>query len=297
MKMVTFSRACGSFFFATVLLAGCSSTDETAGSHTAGRGYDMGNGIASFYDDHGNLTAYGESFDAGALTAAMVDVSMRDARICVTNLNNKRKVEVRINDRGPWGTGAIIDLSTRAMSDLGGIEAGRIRVNLYVLGQGETCGYRAPSPEEIAKLCARKFSQSIEGSGSEAVLNISADIACPATKAVVTFSGTSLPSTTLQGVVKESNANKTIYARVRLADLQKTGYTTATVSLGKNATTFYTHKQSLSLPELREAAPGATGTPGLPPIPPPVEPPPPLPQGTMTYPPLTAPPPASPSNT
>lgn len=117
MKMGTFSGACGSFFFATVLLAGCSSTDETAGSHTAGRGYD---GIASYYDDHGKVTAYGETFDSGALTAAMVDVSMRDARICVTNLSNKRKVEVRINDRGPWGTGAIIDLSTRAMSDLGG---------------------------------------------------------------------------------------------------------------------------------------------------------------------------------
>src|SRR5262249_17578782 len=68
-------------------------------------------------------TASGERFDMYALTAAHKTLPM-NARVRVVNLKNGRSVVVRINDRGPYSRGRIIDVSKAAARELGGIGAG-----------------------------------------------------------------------------------------------------------------------------------------------------------------------------
>lgn len=72
-------------------------------------------GEASWYGKryHGRTTANGERFDMNALTAAHKHLPF-GTMVRVTNLNNKRSLVVRINDRGPYVRGRIIDLSRRA---------------------------------------------------------------------------------------------------------------------------------------------------------------------------------------
>ena len=76
-------------------------------------------GIASWYGDRhqGRLTASGEVFDENLLTAAHRTLPLETwAR--VTNLENGRSVEVKVNDRGPYIDGRVIDLSARAAAEL-----------------------------------------------------------------------------------------------------------------------------------------------------------------------------------
>ena len=91
-------------------------------------------GVASYYGDgfHGNLTANGETFDMYALTCAHLTLPF-DTVIRVINLDNDREVTVRVNDRGPYVGGRIIDLSTGAAEELGMLEAGIANVLLRVL--------------------------------------------------------------------------------------------------------------------------------------------------------------------
>ncbi len=91
-------------------------------------------GVASYYGDgfHGNLTANGETFDMYALTCAHLTLPF-DTVIRVINLDNDREVTVRVNDRGPYVGGRIIDLSTGAAEELGILEAGIANVLLRVL--------------------------------------------------------------------------------------------------------------------------------------------------------------------
>ena len=73
-------------------------------------------GIASIYKDH--RTASGEHFRASALAAAHRTWRM-GTRVRVTNLGNGRTVIVRINDRGPYIRGRVIDLTPAAASEIG----------------------------------------------------------------------------------------------------------------------------------------------------------------------------------
>lgn len=77
-------------------------------------------GIASWYgkDFHGKQTANGELFDMGAITAAHPTLPM-PSLVYVTNLANGRTLLVRVNDRGPYKPGRIIDLSRQSASLLG----------------------------------------------------------------------------------------------------------------------------------------------------------------------------------
>ncbi|NOJ92614.1 septal ring lytic transglycosylase RlpA family protein [Corallococcus coralloides] len=92
----------------------------------------LGEGIASFYGPglHGRPTASGEKFNQNALTAAH-----RTARfgscVKVMNMENGREVEVRVNDRGPFVDGRIIDVSKAAAKHLGMLDKGLARVRLY----------------------------------------------------------------------------------------------------------------------------------------------------------------------
>ena len=91
-------------------------------------------GKASWYgkEQNGHATASGERFNMNALTAAHRTLHM-NSRVRVTNLRNGRSVVVRINDRGPYSHGRIIDVSLAAAKQLQMIEAGIVPVRLEVL--------------------------------------------------------------------------------------------------------------------------------------------------------------------
>ncbi len=91
-------------------------------------------GIASWYGPgfHGNRTANGEIYDQYELTAAHPSLPL-GTRAMVTNLDNGRSVEVRINDRGPFVAGRAIDLSYAAARAIGMVGPGTARVRVEAL--------------------------------------------------------------------------------------------------------------------------------------------------------------------
>src|SRR5499427_5247287 len=93
-------------------------------------------GVASWYGPgfHGNRTANGEIYDQFELTAAHRTLPL-GTRAMVTDLDNGRSVEVRINDRGPFVDGRVIDLSYAAARTIGMIGPGTSRVRIDVLGK------------------------------------------------------------------------------------------------------------------------------------------------------------------
>ncbi|MDO8606302.1 MAG: septal ring lytic transglycosylase RlpA family protein [Phaeospirillum sp.] len=93
-------------------------------------------GIASWYGPnfHAKLTANGEVFDQNTVTAAHKTLQMPSiARI--TNLENGRSIIVRINDRGPFVNGRILDLSRRSAQLLGMERQGTAKVRVQVLSE------------------------------------------------------------------------------------------------------------------------------------------------------------------
>src|SRR5216684_3822408 len=91
-------------------------------------------GIASWYGEafHGKDTANGESFDLNAITAAHRTLPMPTI-VQVTNLENGRSIQVRVNDRGPYARGRIIDLSRRSAQLLGFEGQGTAKVRVKIL--------------------------------------------------------------------------------------------------------------------------------------------------------------------
>jgi rare lipoprotein A len=91
-------------------------------------------GIASWYGDffHGRKTANGEIYDMNALTAAHPTLPM-PTYATVTNLANNRTIVVRINDRGPYHDGRIIDVSHKAAELLGFFGHGSAAVRVRYL--------------------------------------------------------------------------------------------------------------------------------------------------------------------
>ncbi|MUL36332.1 septal ring lytic transglycosylase RlpA family protein [Gloeocapsopsis dulcis] len=93
-------------------------------------------GIASWYGPgfHGNRSASGERFNQNAMTAAHRSLPF-GTKVRVTNKRNGRSVIVRINDRGPFTGGRIIDLSAAAARVLGVLNSGTAPVQVEVLGR------------------------------------------------------------------------------------------------------------------------------------------------------------------
>lgn len=93
-------------------------------------------GSASWYgsDFHGRRTANGEIFSANAITAAHPTLPL-PSYVRVTNQDNGRSLVVRVNDRGPYVSGRIIDLSYRAASMLGYVNNGSANVKVEYVGQ------------------------------------------------------------------------------------------------------------------------------------------------------------------
>lgn len=110
------------------LLAGCASTDAVDP-----HGYDK-TGVASYYGakHHGKRTASGERFNQHGLTAAHRQLPF-GTRVKITNLNNDRSCVVRINDRGPYSRGRLIDVSREAAEQLGMLRSGTAKVRVQAL--------------------------------------------------------------------------------------------------------------------------------------------------------------------
>ncbi len=92
-------------------------------------------GLAVYYADslHGKKTASGEPYDKESLTAAHRKLPLGTI-VRVTNLRNRRSVEVRVNDRGPFSSRKrIIDLSRKAAQRLDMIRAGVIEVRIEIV--------------------------------------------------------------------------------------------------------------------------------------------------------------------
>ncbi len=92
-------------------------------------------GTASWYGAtfHGKRTANGEIFDKTRLSAAHPTLPL-PSLVEVTNLSNGRMIQVRVNDRGPFRHGRIIDLSEAAAEELGFRRQGHTRVRVRMLG-------------------------------------------------------------------------------------------------------------------------------------------------------------------
>jgi rare lipoprotein A len=88
-------------------------------------------GIASFYSDE-QQTANGEKFDPNAMTAAHRSLPF-GTKLRVTNLATGRSVTVRVNDRGPYIAGRVVDVSYSAAESLGIVGRGIAKVKLDVV--------------------------------------------------------------------------------------------------------------------------------------------------------------------
>ncbi len=142
-------------------LAGCGSQPHTGTYHSGGNHYVAGHpmyrvgepyeikgvwyypavdynydktGIASWYGEqfHGRYTANGEIFDLNQLTAAHTTLPMPSI-VEVTNLQNGRSLQLRVNDRGPFVDGRLIDVSRRAAQLLGFETKGTTPVRVRIL--------------------------------------------------------------------------------------------------------------------------------------------------------------------
>jgi rare lipoprotein A len=104
-------------------------------------------GIASWYGEafHGKYTANGEVFDLNAVTAAHKTLPMPSI-VEVTNLENGRRIQVRVNDRGPFIRGRVIDLSRRSAQLLGFEPQGTAKVRVRIL---------VPESIQVAALAGR----------------------------------------------------------------------------------------------------------------------------------------------
>jgi len=118
----------------TATLAGCATARGPVSRRPAPPPGTVETGEASWYGERhqGRRTANGEPYDMYGLTAAHPALPL-GTKVLVTNLQNGRSVEVRVNDRGPTVSGRIIDLSYAAARRLGAIAAGTIPVSIRVL--------------------------------------------------------------------------------------------------------------------------------------------------------------------
>lgn len=93
-------------------------------------------GIASWYGPgfHGRRTSNGEIYDKHAMTAAHKTLPM-NTMLLVKNIDNGKKTVVRINDRGPFVRGRVIDLSYKAAQIIGAIKKGTARVQIIALAE------------------------------------------------------------------------------------------------------------------------------------------------------------------
>lgn len=120
------------YLFIILLQISCSSIGQNRPDQKLGGYREFGK--ASYYamKYQSSTTASGERFNQNALTAAHKKLPF-GTRVLVTNVKNGKSVEVRINDRGPFVEGRIIDLSRSAFSNIGDLNLGVIDVEIKII--------------------------------------------------------------------------------------------------------------------------------------------------------------------
>jgi rare lipoprotein A len=95
-------------------------------------------GVASWYgeDFHGKRTANGETFDMNSFSAAHPSLPL-PSNVRITNLGNHRSVVVRVNDRGPFVSGRVIDVSAKTAKALGFYDDGLSKVKVEYVGRAQ----------------------------------------------------------------------------------------------------------------------------------------------------------------
>jgi rare lipoprotein A len=99
-------------------------------------------GVSSWYGEEfdGKQTSNGEIFDKNKMSAAHKDFPL-GTWLRVTNLKNNRTIIVKVNDRGPFIEGRILDLSKKAADELGFLIEGLAKVRIEVLRWGTDINY------------------------------------------------------------------------------------------------------------------------------------------------------------
>lgn len=133
------------FILGVLVLSGCRSQRDIASS-----GQVFERGEASWYGPgfHGNATANGERYDQEELTAAHRTLPF-DTVVRVRNLSNNKYVDVRINDRGPYARGRVIDLSRAAARKIDMINAGVAPVEITIVSSVTPVSRAATAREEF----------------------------------------------------------------------------------------------------------------------------------------------------
>lgn len=126
------------------MLTGCSSTLTTGSPKTItySKSHDLV-GQASWYGKrfHGKLTASGEKYNMRAYTAAHKTLPFGTV-VRVVNTANNKSVDVKINDRGPFLRGRVIDLSQKAFEQIGNTSKGVVPVRIEILDDSNTFRYK-----------------------------------------------------------------------------------------------------------------------------------------------------------
>ena len=119
------------FFLCLVLLIGACRSKKISSSIPGEGKIETETGIASYYADefNGRKTANGEIFNQSKLTAAHKKIAF-GTNVKVTNLSNNKSVVVKVNDRGPFVSGRIIDLSKAAAKQIDLIAPGIAKVKI-----------------------------------------------------------------------------------------------------------------------------------------------------------------------
>jgi rare lipoprotein A len=162
------------------------SSASGAGGYKVGNPYQIGDswyypheqpdydetGIASWYGPtfYGKQTASGELFDGDGLTAAHRTLPM-PVNVRVTNLDNGKSLVVRVNDRGPFAKGRIIDVSKHAAELLGFYAKGTARVRVTYLGRGGLPGGE-PARDDTAPVLAKALPPVPAGRIETAILQV-----------------------------------------------------------------------------------------------------------------------------
>jgi rare lipoprotein A len=134
-------------------------------------------GVASWYGPGfvGHPTASGETYDQNAMTAAHKTLPL-PTLVRVTNLENGRQIQLRINDRGPFVNDRIIDLSRRAAQLLGVEQQGTAKVRVQVMAEESRAlalsagaGEEAQGPQPSAAPTTKVTTEALPGSTKPAV--------------------------------------------------------------------------------------------------------------------------------
>lgn len=205
-------------------------------------------GIASWYGPnfHGKDTANGERYDMNALTAAHRTLPLPSI-VRVTNLENGRSIIVRVNDRGPFSKGRIIDLSRKAATQLDMIGAGTARVRVRILSresrmlaarlQGTTLA-SGDTTRVTAAPRTKVVARNLNGSGVvQPTPVVQSFTAPPATRAAAPAVGvtTPLPQTITQTVPVDTDmfiqaGSFTVYEYANRAQARLAGHGTAGIT-------------------------------------------------------------------